>query len=73
MSPDDESIYAVFLLIALIHIALLLSRAAEFIQWPWIIILIPEILIGLAIVVLMVAGFYIVLRERRRRRKQDGK
>ena len=73
IESDEEFGYAVILIVILTHIALLLARAAEFIKWPWLIILIPEILIAVAIIALIIAGFYIVLRERRGRRKNDGK
>ena len=69
---DEEDVYTRILLVILIHVMLVLLRAAGVIMWPWWLILIPEILFVLLVAVLAVIGIYVVLRERIRRRNGYG-
>ena len=62
LSKEDECMICIIVLLIL-HMLSMFARAMEIIHIPWVIILLPEILLTLFFAYIFVAGFVYMFRE----------
>ncbi len=70
---DEEDISMMLFALAIIHVVLIILRVAKVIEWNWLAILLPEILvIGVAVEIAVILLFKKLVKHNRRR-MYDGK